>query len=60
VNAKNGIRKIHVLVGARVCEVKVNSNIEDEWLWLERNFTPADLGTQSVATPRDLAQGSEY
>jgi hypothetical protein len=32
-------------VGARVSEVKVNSNIEEEWLRLVVNFNPADLGT---------------
>ncbi len=58
-NAKNGIRKIHVFAGTRVSEVKVNSNIEGEWLWFVRNCNPADLGTRSAAIPRDLAQGSE-
>jgi hypothetical protein len=27
-------------LGARVSEVKVNSNIEEEWLWLVGNATP--------------------
>ncbi len=47
-------------VGARVSEVKVTSNIEEERLWLMGNCTRADLGTRSSATPRDLAPGSEY
>ncbi len=41
-------------------EVKVNSNVEEEWLWLVGNCNPADLGTWSTATPKDLAPGSEY
>ncbi len=32
-------------VGARVSEVQVNSNVEEEWLWLVRNCNPVDLGT---------------
>jgi hypothetical protein len=47
-------------VGARVSEVKVSSNVEEEWLWLVRNCNPADLGTRSSATPKDMAPGSEY
>jgi hypothetical protein len=47
-------------LGARVSEVKVNSNIEDEWRWLEGNCNPADLGTRSKATPKDMIPGSEY
>jgi hypothetical protein len=47
-------------VGARVSEVKVNSNVEDEWRWLEGNCNPADLGTRSKATPKDMIPGSEY
>jgi hypothetical protein len=47
-------------VGARVSKVKVNSNIEEERLWLMGNCNPADLGTRSSASPRDLALGSEY
>jgi hypothetical protein len=47
-------------VGARVSEVKVNSNVEKEWRWLEGNCNPADLGTRSKATPRDMVFGSEY
>jgi hypothetical protein len=47
-------------VGARVSEVKVNSNIEKEWRWLEGNCNPADLGTRSKATPKDMIFGSEY
>jgi hypothetical protein len=47
-------------VGARVSEVKVNSNKEDEWRWLEGNCNPADLGTRSRATPKDMIPGSEY
>jgi hypothetical protein len=38
----------------------VNSNVEEEWLWLVGNCNPADLGTRSTATPKDLAPGSEY
>jgi hypothetical protein len=52
--------KFNEFVGARVSEVKVNSNIEDEWRWLEGNFNPADLGTRSKATPKDMIPGSEY
>ncbi len=47
-------------VGARVSEVKVNSNVEEEWLWLDGNCNPADLGTISNATPHDMAPNSEY
>ncbi len=47
-------------VGARVSEVKVNSNVEKEWRWLEGNCNPADLGTRSKAMPRDMVYGSEY
>ncbi len=47
-------------VGARVSEVKVNSDVEKEWRWLEGNCNPADLGTRSKATPRDMIFGSEY
>jgi hypothetical protein len=47
-------------VGARVSEVKVNSDVENEWRWLEGNCNPADLGTRSWATPRDMVFGSEY
>jgi hypothetical protein len=47
-------------VGARVSEVKVNSNVEEEWRWLEGNCNPADLGTRSKATPQDMIFGSEY
>jgi hypothetical protein len=47
-------------VGARVSEVKVNSNVEEEQLWLVRNRNPADLGTWSNATPQELGPGSEY
>jgi hypothetical protein len=52
--------KFNEFVGARVSEVKVNSNVEDEWRWLEGNCNPADLGTRSRATPRDMIFGSEY
>jgi hypothetical protein len=52
--------KFNEFVGARVSEVKVNSNVEDEWRWLEGNCNPADLGTISRATPRDMVPGSEY
>jgi hypothetical protein len=47
-------------VGARVSEVKVNSNVEKEWRWLEGNCNPADLGTRSKAMSRDMVYGSEY
>jgi hypothetical protein len=52
--------KFNEFVGARVSEVKVNSNVEDEWRWLEGNCNPADLGTRSRATPRHMIPGSEY
>jgi hypothetical protein len=52
--------KFNEFVGARVSEVKVNSNVEEEWRWLEGNCNPADLGTRSNATPQDMARGSEY
>jgi hypothetical protein len=52
--------KFNEFVGARVSEVKVNSNVEDEWRWLEGNCNPADLGTRSRATPRDMISGSKY
>jgi hypothetical protein len=52
--------KFNEFVGARVSEVKVNSNVEDEWRWLEGNCNPADLGTSSKATPKDMIPGSEY
>ncbi len=42
--------KFNEFVGARVSEVKVNSNIEEEWRWLEGNCNLADLGTRSNAT----------
>jgi hypothetical protein len=45
-------------VGARVSEVKVNSDVENEWRWLEGNCNPADLGTRSRARPRDMVFGS--
>ncbi len=47
-------------VGARVSEVKINSDMENEWRWLEGNCNPADLGTRSRATPKDMIFGSEY
>jgi hypothetical protein len=46
-------------VGARVSEVKVNSDVESEWRWLEGNCNPADLGTRSRATPKDMVFGLE-
>ncbi len=52
--------KFNEFVGARVSEVKVNSNVEDEWRWLEGNCNSADLGTRSRARPRDMVPGSEY
>jgi hypothetical protein len=47
-------------VGARVSEVKVNSNVGKEWRWLEGNCKPADLGTRTRATPKDMVFRSEY
>jgi hypothetical protein len=44
-------------VGARVSEVKVNSNVEKEWRWLEGNCNPADLGTRSKARLRTWFSG---
>jgi hypothetical protein len=52
--------KFNEFVGARVSEVKVNSIVEDEWRWLEGSCNPADLGTRSTATPKDMSPGSEY
>jgi hypothetical protein len=52
--------KFNEFVGARVSEVKVNSNVENEWRWLEGNCNPTDLGTRSRATPKDMVFGSEY
>ncbi len=52
--------KFNEFVGARVSEVKVNSNEENEWRWLEGNCNPADLGTRFRATPKDMVFGSEY
>ncbi len=34
--------------------------MENEWRWLEGNCNPADLGTRSRATPKDMVFGSEY
>ncbi len=51
--------KFNEFVGARVSEVKVNSNVEDKWRWLEGNCNPADLGTRSRATPKDMVSRSE-
>ncbi len=49
-------------VGARVSEVKVNSDVENEWRWLEGNCNPADLGTRSRPRPRtwSLAQSIRW
>jgi hypothetical protein len=52
--------KFNEFLGARVSELKVNSDEEGEWRWLEGNCNPADLGTRPNATPRDMAPGSEY
>ncbi len=52
--------KFKEFIGARVSEVKVNSNMEDKWRSLEGNYNPADLGTRSKATPKDMIPGSEY
>jgi hypothetical protein len=51
--------KFNEFVGARVSEVKVNSNVEEEWRWLERNCNPVDLGTRSNATPQDMTPRSK-
>jgi hypothetical protein len=42
--------KFAEFVGARVSEVKVNSNVEEKWLWLDGNCNSEDLGTRSNAT----------
>ncbi len=47
-------------VGARLSEVKVNSNVEEEWLWLVGSCDPADLGTRSNATLQDMGPALEY
>jgi hypothetical protein len=52
--------KFTEIVGARVREVKVNSNVEKEWLWLVGNRNPADLVTRSNDTPQEMGPGSEY
>jgi hypothetical protein len=52
--------KFNEFMGARVSEVKVNSNVEDKWRWLEGKCNPADLGTRSRATPGDMVFGPEY
>ncbi len=53
-------KKFTEFMGARVIEVKVNSNVEEEWLWLIGNCNPTDSGTCSTTTPKDLAPGLEY
>jgi hypothetical protein len=52
--------KFNEFMGARVSEVKVNSNVDDEWRWLEGNCNPTDLGMRSKAMPGDMISGSEY
>ncbi len=52
--------KFNEFMEAWVSEVKVNSNVEEEWRWLQGNCNPADLGTRSNATPQDMIPGSEY
>ncbi len=47
-------------VGTWVSEVKVNSNVEEEWLWLVGECNPANLRTRSTATTKVLSVGSEY
>jgi hypothetical protein len=47
-------------VGVRVSEVEVNSNLEEEWLWLVGNCNPRGLGTRLNATPQVMGPGSEY
>jgi hypothetical protein len=39
--------------------VKVNSDLENEWLWLTGDSNPADLGKRIAAKPQDLVAGSE-
>ncbi len=46
-------------MGARESKEKVNSNVEEEWMWLVGNCNPTDLGMRSSATPEDMAPGSE-
>jgi hypothetical protein len=36
--------KFTEFVGARVSEVKVNSNVKEEWRRLDGNCNPAELG----------------
>jgi hypothetical protein len=38
-------------MAARFSEVKVNSNIEEEWLWLVGNCNPSDLGPGLLSHP---------
>ncbi len=52
--------KFNKFGGARVSDVKVNSNVVEELRWLDGNCNPADLGTRSKATPKNMIPGSEY
>ncbi len=52
--------KFSEFVGAQVSEVKVNSDVEEEWRWLEGNCNPTDLGMRSNATPQAMIPGSAY
>ncbi len=46
--------KFNEFVGARISEVKVNSNMEKEWVWLMGNCNPADLGTRPTVSTHSL------
>jgi hypothetical protein len=41
--------KVTEFVGARVSEVKVNSNVEEEWLWLLPQADPISHRSQAMA-----------
>jgi hypothetical protein len=49
-------------VGARVSEVKVNSDVENEWRWLEGNCNPGALAKGPGQRPRtwSLAQSTRW
>ncbi len=44
-------RKFNEFMGSWVSEVKVNGDMENEWVWLIGNCNPADLSTRPTATP---------
>ncbi len=52
--------RFNEFVGAQVSEVKVNSNVDEEWLWLEGQCNPADLGTRPTVIPWNLVADSDY